>query len=130
MLIAAAIGLPRELHMQPSDQTVFLVLFSGALAALVADWMALQWVGVHRALGATTHLRAAFATFGIVMLPSWAGLGLVVALLSARNSGAYEAAAFLALWHLGSVGYSVALWKAYRLRVITEFRRSAAESAD
>ena len=130
VLIAAVIGFPRELEMQPSDQTVFLVLFGGALAALGADRMALQWVGLHRALRATTHLRAAFVTFGIVMLPSWAGLGLVVALLSARNSGALEMAAFLALWHLGSVGYSVALWKACRLRVIKEFRRLAAGSAD
>lgn len=67
-----------RLMVHGTDFVIFQELFLGGILALALDFKALGKVGMWMALRANRHYRAVLGTCGRVLVPSWAGLFLLV----------------------------------------------------
>src|ERR1019366_4250502 len=79
-----------------------LELFLGGILMLFMDFRALQTVGMWLALRARKQHRAVLGTLGRVMLAPWAGVFLLVFLMSVRRVGPSEVgiAGIFASWFM------------------------------
>jgi ABC-type transport system involved in multi-copper enzyme maturation permease subunit len=108
------------------------LLCIGGMVMIVADLIALYWVGMWQALTAKNPNRTASASVArILILPplSWAMVVLIAVLSSVRGGQNYESwpHMLLGLWFglgiIADIGFSVAA----RRRLLTEFRLAAAQ---
>jgi ABC-type transport system involved in multi-copper enzyme maturation permease subunit len=108
------------------------LLCIGGMVLIVADLVALYWVGMWQALSAKNPNRTASASVArILILPplSWAMVVLIAVLSSVRGGQNYESwpHMLLGLWFglgiIADIGFSVAA----RRRLLTEFRLAAAQ---
>jgi ABC-type transport system involved in multi-copper enzyme maturation permease subunit len=108
------------------------LLCIGGMVMIVADLVALYWVGMWQALTAKNPNRTASASVArILILPplSWAMVVLIAVLSSVRGGQNYESwpHMLLGLWFglgiIADIGFSVAA----RRRLLAEFRLAAAQ---
>jgi ABC-type transport system involved in multi-copper enzyme maturation permease subunit len=108
------------------------VLCIGGMVMIVADLIALYWVGMWQALTAKNPNRTASASVGrILVLPplAWAMVVLIAVLSSVRGGQNYESwpHMLLGLWFglglVADIGFSIAA----RRKLLTEFRFAAAQ---
>jgi hypothetical protein len=96
---SATILFSEQLSMNGSALAMFQELFFGGILALVLDFKTLGHVGMWMALRANRHHRAVLGTLGRVLLPSWAGIFLMVFFMSQMRAGsAFEAGMIFASW--------------------------------
>ncbi len=116
----------------PGEERVFwLALWTGGMLMLVADLVALYWVGMWQGLTAKNSLRAVGGSLARVLIVPWIGYGLVLLILilveiggrSYRSSPSWKF--FLGLWFgLGmTVDFAFGAWA--RQKLLTEFRLAA-----
>jgi len=79
LLLAVAFHFSKMFGGDSKDRTTFCLMLIGALFLLLADFRALLWVGMWRALAAPRHHRAVMGTLAIVMLFPWFLVFLVFA---------------------------------------------------
>jgi len=108
------------------------LLCIGGMVLIVADLVALYWVGMWQALSAKNPNRTASASVArILILPplSWAMVVLIAVLSSVRGGQNYESwpHMLIGLWFglgiIADIGFSVAA----RRRLLSEFRLAAAQ---
>ena len=112
-----------QLSMNATDRAIFTELFAGGLIVLWLDFQALSRVGMWMGLRATRHHRAAGATLGLVLLPPWVGVFLMVFLFQSHNVSASGAASIFAVWFLISIVVDVVVGATANERVWWYLRR-------
>ena len=98
------------------------------MVMLVADMVALYWLGMWKALTARNPTRAAAGNFARIMILPWAvlALGVLVAALTrpdAENEALQKL--FLGAWVLVGLAVDFAFGSAARRNLLTEFRIAA-----
>jgi ABC-type transport system involved in multi-copper enzyme maturation permease subunit len=82
----------------PSEITgIFIEIFLGGAVVLVADFLALGWMGMWRGLNATKHYRAVLGTLGRVMVPCWLAIFLLI-FVEPNVGGSGAAAVLFGMW--------------------------------
>jgi ABC-type transport system involved in multi-copper enzyme maturation permease subunit len=118
----------------PDEERVFwFALWTAGMLMLVADLVALYWVGMWQGLTAKNPLRAAGGgLFRVLALP-WIGYGFVLLLIILRDlQGSSSQTApgwkfFLGLWFGLGLGVDIAFGAWARQKLLTEFRLAAQE---
>jgi ABC-type transport system involved in multi-copper enzyme maturation permease subunit len=108
------------------------LLCIGGMVMLVADLIALYWVGMWQALAAKNPNRAASATIArVLILPSlgWAMVVLIAVLSSIRGGQNYESwpHMLLGLWFGLGLAADIAFSISARRRLLAEFRLAAVQ---
>jgi ABC-type transport system involved in multi-copper enzyme maturation permease subunit len=116
------------------EHGLWTLLWLGGMLMLVADSIALYWVGMWQGLTARSPNRAATASLARILLFPWAGIAVALLLVAiASMAGQYEPTSgkfFLGLWlALGlAADFGFGAWASFKLR--TEFRQAAAQKYD
>ena len=121
----------------PDEERLFwFALWIGGMLMLVADLVALYWVGMWQGLTARNPLRAAGGSLARVLVVPWIGYGLVVLLvvLSEMGQRSYQTNPtwkfFLGLWFGIGLGLDFAFGAWARQKLLTEFRTAAQQQYD
>jgi hypothetical protein len=128
-MIAGVVLFHQKLSMQGSDQAVFVELFGCGILALIADFIALRWMGIHAGLTSRKHYRAVLRTVGKVLLPPWVCIFLMFFIRRHFNS-AGEAAFMFALYIGFGLVLSLTTALLARSRLEGRFREMASERKD
>jgi ABC-type transport system involved in multi-copper enzyme maturation permease subunit len=116
----------------PDEERLFwLILWTAGMFMLVADLVALYWVGMWQGLTARNAVRAAGGSLARVLVVPWIGYGAVLLLivLSERHPNP-SWKFFMALWFGLGLGVDVAFGAWARQKLLTEFRLAAQQRYD
>jgi ABC-type transport system involved in cytochrome c biogenesis permease component len=111
-----------------TDSVVVWVIW---MVVLVADLLALSWVGMWRGLNSRRPNRAAAGTLARILLLPWilflmVEAGLAILEYSVRSRSSFESFYPVALWGLIALGTDVVLGLSARRRLLGDFRVVAA----
>jgi ABC-type transport system involved in multi-copper enzyme maturation permease subunit len=113
---------------EPQDQILWVLFWAAAMVMLVADLMALYWVGMWEGLTARNPTRAATANLGRIMALPWIalGFGVLVASVAWPNTDETQGQKlFLGLWFGLGLAADLGFGAWARHRLLTEFRLAA-----
>jgi len=113
------------------ERLFWYCLWITGMSMLVADMIALYWLGMWQGLTAKNPIRAAGGALARVLVLPWVGYGLMLLVMVLREFGqkSYQSSPswkfFLGLWFVLGIGVDLAfgLW-AWR-KLLTEFRLAA-----
>lgn len=117
----------------PKDRQVWLALYLGAMLMLVADAVAIYWLGLWLSLKARSAQRAANGTLMRILGLPWLVLALVfVPMAQAAGRSGEEPGwqFFFAWWLLSGLGVDLLFGIWARTKLLTEFRLVASERYD
>ena len=119
-------------HAVPDDDRLFwFALWAAGMLMLLADLVALYWVGMWLGLTARNKIRALSGSLIRILLLPWAGYGLVLLILVLRELGprSYQNGPawtfFLGLWLGLGLGADLLFGAWARQRLLSEFRTAA-----
>jgi hypothetical protein len=113
---------------EPQDQVLWVLFWAVAMVMLVADLMALYWVGMWGGLTARNPTRAAAANLGRILALPWVALGFGVLVASVAWPNADDTQVlklFLGLWFGLGLAADLGFGAWARHRLLTEFRLAA-----
>jgi len=116
----------------PDEGRIFwFALWTAGMLMLVADLVALYWVGMWLGLTARNPIRAMGGSLARILILPWAGYGLVLLVMVLREFGprSYQASPdwkfFVGLWFGLGIGVDIAFGACARQKLLTEFRLAA-----
>lgn len=116
-------------EMNRYERPVWLSVWIAGMLMLVADLIALYWVGMWRALAARTPKHASAQTVALVLVLPWVGftafLTLVTFLAMRGTEPGWET--ILAVWVVLGIAIDAGFGSLARYKLLTEFRQRAAE---
>lgn len=116
-----------------SERGLWPCLWAGSVIMLLADLVALYWVGLWQALAARNPNRAATNAVVRILVVPWALYALVMlfvvlaSIIGVRAKGDPGWRFFLGLWFILGIGTDVAFALAARFQFLTQFRQVAAK---
>ena len=113
---------------EPQDQILWVLFWAAAMVMLVADLIALCWVGMWAGLTARNPTRAAAANLGRILAMPWIALGFGVLVASVVWSNADDTQVlklFLGLWVGLGLAADLGFGAWARHRLLTKFRLAA-----
>ncbi len=111
------------------ERTMWVLFWFASMVMLVADLVALYWVGMWQALTARNPTRAASQSFSRILVLPWAAFGLLsllVGLLSINSNGGPGPGFFMGLWFVLGLAADIGFGFWARHKLLTEFRAAAA----
>ncbi len=127
LLMLAASGDP-EIASEREDHALWVCLWTGSMVMLVADLVALYWVGMWQGLAAKNPSRAPSGSLTrVVILPclAYALVLLVAALASIREAPGWRF--YLGCWFGLSMAADFGFGRLARQKLLSEFRLAAAQ---
>jgi ABC-type transport system involved in multi-copper enzyme maturation permease subunit len=127
-LFAMAVSSNALSSQEPQDQILWIIFWAAAMVVLVADLVALYWVGMWAGLTAKNPTRAAASNVGRILVLPWVALGFGVLVASVAWPNVDDTQVlklFLGMWFgLGLVAdLGFGAWARHRL--LTDFRLAA-----
>lgn len=113
-----------------SERTFWGWLYLAGMLSLVADLVALYWIGMWRGLTARNPLRAVMGTVARILVLPWLGLGLaslIVAIAAAVWQCEPQFVLFVFLWLAFGLAVDLGFGAWARHKLLAEFRLAAAE---
>lgn len=116
-------------EMNRLERAVWTSVWIAGMLMLVADLMALYWVGMWRALAARNPKHAVSQTVGLVLVLPWVGFAAFMTLVTflAMRGGEPGWETILAVWFVLGIGVDAGFASLARYKLLTEFRQRAAE---
>jgi ABC-type transport system involved in multi-copper enzyme maturation permease subunit len=113
---------------EPQDQILWVLFWAAAMVMLVADLLALYWVGMWAGLTARNPTRAVAANLGRILVLPWLALGFGVLVASVAWPNADDTQVlklFLGLWFGLGLAADLGFGAWARHRLLTDFRLAA-----
>jgi ABC-type transport system involved in multi-copper enzyme maturation permease subunit len=113
---------------EPQDQILWVLFWAAAMVMLVADLLALYWVGMWAGLTARNPTRAVAANLGRILVLPWVALGFGVLVASVAWPNADDTQVlklFLGLWFGLGLAADLGFGAWARHRLLTDFRLAA-----
>jgi ABC-type transport system involved in multi-copper enzyme maturation permease subunit len=127
-LFATAAASDTLSQQEPQDRILWVLFWAAAMVMLVADLVALYWVGMWSGLTARNSTRAAAANLGRILALPWIALGFGVLVASVVWSNADDTQVlklFLGLWFGLGLAADLGFGAWARHRLVTDFRLAA-----
>jgi hypothetical protein len=130
VVLAVACVLMRATALEEPGANEYLLFWVGGMITLIADLVALYWVGMWQALNARNPNRAAAATVSRIMVVpglAWAFMMLLVSLGAVGSRGPGPSGEFiLGAWFSFGIAADIGFSAWSRFKLMTEFRTKAA----
>ncbi len=113
---------------EPQDRAMWILFWAAGMVMLVADLIALYWVGMWSGLTARNPTRAAVGNLGRILVLPWIALGFGVLVASIVWSNADDTQVlklFLGLWFGLGLAADLGFGAWARHRLVTDFRLAA-----
>jgi ABC-type transport system involved in multi-copper enzyme maturation permease subunit len=126
----------REETVGDDDRLFWSILWIAGMLMLVADLIALYWLGMWQALTAKNPIRAAGASLARVLVLPWIGYGLILLIMALREFGqrSYHTSSnwkfFVGLWVGLGIGVDISFGAWARQKLLTDFRLAAQQQPE
>jgi len=113
---------------EPQNQILWVLFWAAAMVMLVADLIALYWVGMWAGLTAKNPTRATAASLGRILTLPWIALGfsiLVVSIAWSPDDDTHVPKLLLGLWFGLGLAADLGFGAWARHKLLTEFRLAA-----
>ena len=112
------------------DKVLWILFWLAAMTMLIADLVALYWVGLWQALVARNPHRAASGTLARILVLPWltiAAVALAISLAMMNSRAEPGPKFFLGLWFVVGLGTDFLFASRARFKLLTEFRVAATQ---
>lgn len=129
VLTLVVLAFSRQLQVGARELPAFLTLFIGGMAASFADARALRWSGLHLALTCPSGLQATLRAVAWVLVPTWIGLGVLIAFLAGAGGGVspHGFTLLFSLYYLVAIGYDESIVRRSHLTLVGGLRKLLTE---
>lgn len=117
------------LHMDRESTVMFTTFFLGGMVLAAADFATMRWLALWHGLRAPTHVKAALRSYSALMLLPWAGLGLLIAILSNTQPRVTGMAVLLSFWMFACLLYDAFLVRSASVRLQPGLRHLVSETS-